>query len=145
MKEKLKEIWGKTDDIVLRYPMVLAMALIAAVSAVIAIEIDGSDNQFMVVKTALTACLGISLMFAVKMLSQRIGKEFLLQILVLGILAVFFFVLPNKQEDFTEVYAFVLIPSYVLSHLLVSFIAFFGEKRELNFWQYNKNLFINIF
>lgn len=145
MKEKLKEIWGKTDDIVLRYPMVLAMSLIAAVSAVIAIEIDGSDNQFMVVKTALTACLGISLMFAVKMLSQRIGKEFLLQILVLGILAVFFFVLPNKQEDFTEVYAFVLTPSYVLSHLLVSFIAFFGEKRELNFWQYNKNLFINIF
>lgn len=145
MKEKFKEIWGKADDIILRYPMVLTMALIAAISAVIAIEIDHQDNQFMAVKLAFTACLGISLMFAIKMLSQRTGKEFLFQILGLGILAVFFFSLPNTEKDFSEVYAFVLVPSYVLSHLLVSFIPFFGEKRELNFWQYNKNLFVNIF
>lgn len=145
MKEKFKQIWGKADDIILRYPMVLTMALIAAISSVVAIEMDTQRNQFMVVKLVMTACLGISLMFAVKMLSQRIGKEFLLQILALGILSVFYFVLPNSEKDFSEAYAFVLIPSYILSHLLVSFIPFFGEKRELNFWQYNKNLFINIF
>ena len=145
MKEKFKQIWGKADDIILRYPMVLTMALVAAISSVVAIELDTQQNQFVVTKLVMTACLGISLMFAVKMLSQRIGKEFLMQILALGILAVFFYVLPNSQRDFTEAYAFVLIPSYILSHLLVSFIPFFGEKRELNFWQYNKNLFINIF
>lgn len=145
MKEKFKHIWGKADDIILRYPMVLTMALIAAISSVVAIELDTQQNQFVVTKLVMTACLGISLMFAVKMLSQRIGKEFLMQILALGILAVFFYVLPNSQLDFTEAYAFVLIPTYILSHLLVSFIPFFGEKRELNFWQYNKNLFINIF
>lgn len=145
MKEKFKQIWGKADDIILRYPMVLTMALIAAISSVVAIELDTQQNQFVVTKLVMTACLGISLMFAVKMLSQRIGKEFLMQILAVGILAVFFYVLPNSQLDFTEAYAFVLIPSYILSHLLVSYISFFGEKRELNFWQYNKNLFINIF
>lgn len=145
MKEKFKQIWGKADDIILRYPMVLTMALVTAISSVVAIELDTQQNQFVVTKLVMTACLGISLMFAVKMLSQRIGKEYLMQILALGILAVFFYVLPNSQLDFTEAYAFVLIPSYILSHLLVSFIPFFGEKRELNFWQYNKNLFINIF
>lgn len=145
MKEKFKQIWGKADDIILRYPLVLTMALIAAISSVVAIELDTQQNQFTVIKLVMTACLGISLMFAVKMLSQRIGKEYLMQILALGILAVFFYVLPNSQRNFTEAYAFVLIPSYILSHLLVSFLSFFGEKRELNFWQYNKNLFINIF
>lgn len=145
MKEKFKQIWGKADDIILRYPMVLTMALVAAISSVVAIELDTQQNQFVVIKLVMTACLGISLMFAVKMLSQRIGKEFLMQIPALGILAVFFYVLPNSQRNFTEAYAFVLIPSYILSHLLVSFLSFFGEKRELNFWQYNKNLFINIF
>ena len=40
---------------------------------------------------------------------------------------------------------FLLIPTFILSHLLVSFIAFLGVKREMYFWQFNKNLFINIF
>ena len=115
MKEKFKQICGKADDIILRYPMVLTMALVAAISSVVAIELDTQQNQFVVTKLVMTACLGISLMFAVKMLSQRIGKEFLMQILALGILAVFFYVLPNSQLDFTEAYAFVLIPTYILS------------------------------
>ena len=45
MITKFKEIWGKTDDIILRYPMVLTTALIAAISAVVAIEIEHQDNQ----------------------------------------------------------------------------------------------------
>ncbi|MFN8364068.1 MAG: hypothetical protein U0T78_01790 [Cloacibacterium normanense] len=81
MITKFKEIWGKTDDIILRYPMVLTTALIAAISAVVAIEIDHQDNQFLVTKLAFAGCLGISLMFGIKMLSQRIGKGFLLEIL----------------------------------------------------------------
>ena len=81
MITKFKEIWGKTDDIILRYPMVLTTALIAAISSVVAIEIDHQDNQFLVTKLAFTGCLGISLMFGIKMLSQRIGKGFLLEIL----------------------------------------------------------------
>ena len=145
MKTKLKEIWGKADDVILRYPMVLTMALIGAIAAVTSLDLNGSEHQFMAAKLAITACLGISLMFALKMISQRIGKEFLLQILGTAFLLVFFFILPDREKDFTERYAFVLIPTFIMSHLLVSFGAFLGEKREINFWQYNKNLFINIF
>lgn len=145
MKQKLKEIWGKADDIVLRYPMVLTMALIAAVSSVVAIDMDNYENQFSVVTLIFTACLGISLMFALKMLSQRIGKELPLQIAGVLFLLGFYYILPKNEKNFTEVYGYLLACTFILSHLLVSFIAFYGEKRELNFWQYNKNLFINIF
>lgn len=145
MQSKIKEIWHKTDDIILRYPMVLTVALIAAIGAVVGFELDGYANpQFLVTKFCFTACLGISLMFAVKMLSQRIGKGFLWEILAIFILFIFYFILPEKEKDFTEMYAFVLVPSYILSHLLVSFIAFLNGDKELNFWQFNKNLFINI-
>lgn len=145
MQSKIKEIWSKTDDIILRYPMVLTIALIAAVGAVVGFELDGNVNQqFLITKFCFTACLGISLMFAAKMLSQRIGKGFLWEILGIVVLFIFYFILPEKEKDFTEMYAFVLVPSYILSHLLVSFIAFLNRDKELNFWQFNKNLFINI-
>ena len=93
MITKFKEIWGKTDDIILRYPMVLTTALIAAISSVVAIEIDHQDNQFLVTKLAFAGCLGISLMFGIKMLSQRIGKGFLLEILGAAFLVWFYFYL----------------------------------------------------
>src|SRR5690606_1922113 len=58
----------------------------------------------------------------------------------------FYFILPANEDDFTEVYAFLLIPVYILSHLLVAFVAFIRKKdSEKNFWQFNKNLFVNFF
>lgn len=145
MITKFKEIWGKTDDIILRYPMVLTTALIAAISAIVAIEIDHQDNQFLVTKLAFTGCLGISLMFGIKMLSQRIGKGFLLEILGAAFLVWFYFYLPDSEKQFTEVNGFVIFALVILSHLFVSFSGFLNKKPELNFWQFNKNLFINIF
>ena len=153
MTSKLKEIWSKTDDVIVRYPMVLTMALIAAISAVTFISRESNrsnydyneDPLFAISKLIIVSCLGISLMFAIKMISQRIGKGFLLEIFSALFLFGFYFLLPKKENDFTEVYAYLLIPTFMLSHLLVSFGAFIGKEREINFWQYNKNLFINIF
>ena len=145
MKTKLKEIWGKTDDILLRYPMVLTMALIAAISAVVAIEIDHQPNQFMATKLAFTGCLGISVMFGIKMLSQRIGKEFLFEIFGTAFLFWFFFYLPNSEKNFTEIHGYVIACLVIITHLFVSFAGFINKIPETNFWQYNKNLFINIF
>lgn len=145
MLNKIKQIWNKTDDVILRYPMVLTMALIASISAVVGITLDNEPNQFLVTKLAFVATLGISLMFGVKMLSQRIGKEFILEILATAFLIWFYFYLPKTQKDFTEIYAFAIIPLFILSHLFVSFSAFLDKNPQINFWQFNKNLFINIF
>src|SRR5690606_7241037 len=67
---------------------------------------------------------------------------------ILGILFLigFYFILPKDEDDFTEFYAYLLIPVFILSHLLVSFVAFVRKQdHENNFWQYNKNLFVNFF
>ncbi len=145
MKQKLREIWGKTDDIIVRYPLVLTMALIGALSVVTAIDLEGPTNPFAIIRLIIVSLLGISVMFAIKMLSQRIGKGFLLEVIGVLFLAGYYFILPSTEKEFTEVYAYLLIPTYILSHLLVSFIPYLVKNREMRFWQYNKNLFINIF
>lgn len=147
MIKKFREVFGKTDDVLREYSMVLVMAFLAAISAIYYINYDynGHEYAFFYVKFGLVASLGISVMYALKMLSQRIGKEILLQLIGIVFLLFFYFLIPLKEKQFTEVYAFLLIPTFILSHLLVSFVAFIGRNRELNFWQYNKNLFINIF
>src|SRR5690606_5018258 len=104
-----------------------------------------TEPTFEFLKVALVSALGISLFFGLKMLSQRVGRELVLQLTGILVLVVIYFILPAREKDFTEVYAFVLIPVFLLSHLLVSFVAFIGKNKELNFWQYNKNLFINTF
>ena len=147
MIKKFKEIFGKTEAILGAYPMVLVMAFLAAVSAMFYINYDYNSREysFFYVKFGLVAALGISVMYALKMLAQRIGKEILFQLLGILFLVFFYFLLPKTEERFTEVYAYIIFPTFILSHLLVSFIAFIKKNSEISFWHYNKNLFINLF
>ncbi len=147
MLTKFKDSFSKTGLALQEFPMMLVMAFLAAGSLMCFAELDFGTRpaNFFFVKFALVSVLGISLMFALNMLAQRIGKRTLLEVGGVVFLVFFYFILPQKEEDFTEKYAFLIIPTFLLSHLFVSFSAFLGKKREINFWQYNKNLFINIF
>ncbi|SFN38397.1 protein of unknown function [Chryseobacterium oleae] len=146
MKTKFQEITGKAQDVILRYPMVLVMALLSSIGAILVVN-NRYDKEFFFTHSKFIACccLGISLMFAVKILSQRIGKRLLLEGLGTVFLVGFFFILPEREKDFNEVHGFIIAITFLLSHLLVSFAAFLEKNKELNFWQYNKNLFVNIF
>lgn len=146
MKTKFQEIAGKAQDVILRYPMVLLMALLSSFGAIRMLNSQyDKDLLFTFSKFTVCCCLGISLMFGLKILSQRIGKRLLLELLGTAFLVGFYFILPEKKTDFTEVNGFIIAITLLLSHLLVSFAAFLEKNRELNFWQYNKNLFVNIF
>ncbi|WP_285268726.1 DUF4153 domain-containing protein [Kaistella rhinocerotis] len=147
MLRKFKDSYYKMGQAVGEFPMVLLMAFLGAVTLMCFAELnfDAQPENFFFVKFTLVSVLGISLMFALKMLAQRIGKTVFLEICGVLLLIAFYFILPQKEDDFTEKFAFLLIPTFVLSHLFVSFAAFLSREKELNFWQYNKNLFINIF
>jgi hypothetical protein len=146
MKTKFQEITGKAQDVILRYPMVLLMALLSSFGAIRMLNSKyDRDLLFTFSKFTACCCLGISLMFGLKILSQRIGKRLLLEVLGTVFLVGFYFILPEEEKDFTEVNGFIIAITLLLSHLMVSFAAFLEKNRELNFWQYNKNLFVNIF
>ena len=145
MLKKFKDTFGKASHIFREYPMVLLLAFFGALSFILTSDRHPQSNDFIFLKLGLVSCLGISLLYSLKTLSQRIGKSILLEASGTAFLVLFYFLLPAQEKDFTEQYAFLLIPTFILSHLLVSFIAFLGVKREMYFWQFNKNLFINIF
>lgn len=147
MLSKFKDSYYKIGQAVGEFPMVLLMAFLGAVSLMCFAELnfDARPENFFYVKFTLVSVLGISLMFSLKMLEQRIGKTVFLEICGVLFLIAFYFILPQKEDDFTEKFAFLLIPTFVLSHLFVSFAPFLGREKELDFWQYNQNLFINIF
>ncbi|MFZ4928254.1 DUF4153 domain-containing protein [Chryseobacterium sp. Mn2064] len=144
MKTKLYETLSKANEVIFRYPLVLIMASFASAGAIYILK--SSFNQpFAYSKLTTCACLGISLLFAVKMLSQRIGRELLLQLSGIAFLVGFYFILPTRSKDFTEIQGYTIVVTFILIHLLVSFIPFLKKNRELGFWQYNKNLFVNFF
>lgn len=159
MRQKLKEIWGRTDDVLEKYAFVLLASFVASFSFIVLYEnlryINGfstiqqdayRETNHLLGKISLTSALGISLLFALNMWAERIGNKLLLNIVGLLFLVGFYFVaLPKTEEEFTIVHATIIIISFILSHLLVAFLPFLKkENPEINFWQYNKNLFINI-
>jgi hypothetical protein len=146
MQQKLHHITQKAKSALLGYPMVLAMAIIMASTIVFMTETDWKNEAyFWCIRLIITSALGISLMFALKMHAQRVGKELLWHALGLLFLVGFYFILPANEDDFSEMHLFIIVPTFILSHLMVAAIPFVGKETELSFWQYNKNLFINFF
>ena len=147
MNEKINIIIEKIKTTLISYPLVLLLSLATAIVIIYGIETHpDNDATYLLVRLGITFSLGISSQFALKMLSQRIKNGIIWQLAGLLFLVVFFFVLPSEEKNFSEVQGFIIVPSFILSHLLVAFIAFTNrENEEHNFWQYNKNLFINLF
>ncbi|KAB1232217.1 DUF4153 domain-containing protein [Chryseobacterium viscerum] len=144
MKTKFQETISRANEVIFRYPIILVMALLASIGAICIAE-SNFDEGTVYIRFTICACLGISLMFALKMLSQRIGKELLLHASGIAFLIGFYCILPDKKNNFTEVYVYIIAITSLLFHLLVSFVPFLEKDRELRFWQYNKNLFVNFF
>lgn len=143
MISKISQITKRVLFALRTYPLVLLMSVVVASIIIYLIENDESIKEMAFIKLILCSSLGISILFSAKMLAQRFGKELIFIFVALLILVGFYYILPASTEDFNEVYAFIIIPTYILSHLFVSFAAFIREKSEVSFWQYNKNLFIN--
>ncbi|AYZ11773.1 DUF4153 domain-containing protein [Chryseobacterium arthrosphaerae] len=144
MKSKFYETLSRANETVFRYPLVLTMALLASAGAICIAE-SNTEHSTVFTKFTICAAMGISLMFAMKMLSQRIGKELLLQVSAIAFLIGFYYILPDKQKNFTDIHFYIIAVTVLLTHLLVSFIPFLEKNKESGFWQYNKNLFVNIF
>lgn len=143
MIEKIKNISNRVLLAARTYPLVLLSSLTTVILLISLIEFENRLDEFIVAKLAICSSLGIAILFSVKMLSQRIKREFLWSAIGILILVGYYFILPSNKDDFDEVYAYVLLPTVVLVHLFVSFAAFILSNSETKFWQYNKNLFIN--
>src|SRR5690606_27708600 len=104
------------------------------------------ESNFIALKILIVSSLGISLSFALKMLTQRNRKFKIFEFLSILFLLGYYFILPKNEEDFTEVYVYLLISTCILAHLFVAIVPYLSrQETEIKFWEYNKKLFINFF
>jgi hypothetical protein len=143
MKVNVTEYGEKIFSVTKTYPLVLLSAFIAALFTVFNIGNYGAEDEFYNSKIIYTACLGISLFFANKIFIQKQNLSVIWEVLPLPFLIGFYFLLPDSNRYFNEVYAYKLIPTYLLSHLLVALASSSKNQHENSFWQYNKSLFVN--
>jgi hypothetical protein len=146
MTNKLIQTFQKLGTIFQKYTSVLLTSIVMAACAIILIEDSNiSDkNEYLLFRILVTSALGISLLFAFNMISQRFGKRIFYEIFGILVLVGFFFMLPSNKEKLNVVYVFIIVCSFVLSHLLVSFAPYWKSSKEAPFWQYNKSLFIGL-
>src|SRR5690606_8519139 len=101
------------------------------------------ENDFRPMRLIISTALGISLTFAARIWSERIGHRLLLSAIAVLVVIGYYFLLPVTEKEFGDSYVFILIPSFILSHLLVAIAPYLKKHPEMGFWQYNKNLFVN--
>ncbi|MCH9029289.1 MAG: DUF4153 domain-containing protein, partial [Bacteroidetes bacterium] len=131
----------------LRFPFVLASAIIGTTAAIWQIELpyDQRDQYEFLTNIIMACSLGLTLFLSAKLYSER--KQFslpvtmVIQVFGVILLALYYYSLPDKLTLISGIrYSLFSIGL----HLLVSFAPYIG-KAELNgFWQYNKVLFIRI-
>ncbi len=141
--EKIKELRHKIITVIQKYPFVLCISLAATVFFIIGETSSGDDSEFYR-DLGLVCMLGISLTFALSVLGQRLQKKYLFPPFGYLLLLVFYFyVFGNDQHDFSIFQQIVCAVTFLLFHLLTSFIAYYKNEKEAFFWEFNKTLFIN--
>ncbi len=144
MTAKIKALLQKLVEIIRLYPFVLLSAITATVCMIISNDFTGNVRMatYPYTKITIVAALGISLFFGLRMLTLQTGKKYIFQIAGLLLLILLYFILPADYRDFTEVYAYLLIPVFLISHLFVAIAPFVNNRNSKNFWNYNILLFI---
>ncbi|UCS95257.1 DUF4153 domain-containing protein [Echinicola marina] len=131
-----------------RFPWVMIAAILAVSFANYCVEFaSSSTNLFPFINGMLVAALGISLFFGIiifaekKKLSKKQKK--VLEFIGLAILVGIYYTLPDGRSSQNTALPYYRFAIFCLcSHLLVSFMPYSKSKQTLDFWNYNKTLFI---
>ena len=138
---KINQTIHRLKNITIKYPLVL----LSAISLFTYLFIQLGNETTISYALGFVFSTAIPLLFGIKMLSKKVEKEWLLDIIGIAGLISYYFILPNDATDFNGSYVFIIIPIYILVHLFVAVAPFLFKKNdEYTFWDYNKNLFLNI-
>lgn len=159
--KNLQNIFATTKKTFKQYPLVLLSAFVCFVCIIGLIEykldnlksVEIESTFTILSKIAFTTSWGISVFFAMKVLTERLGRALLINGIGVGLLLFFYFailptdfaILPTDFErDPHHTVIIRIVVCYILSHLAVAFFPFISAKNgEYPFWEYNKNLFLN--
>jgi hypothetical protein len=136
----LNSVLGQAIATARRFPFVILSALVAAGFAQAMVSTEGSGPQL---RALLSAQLGISLLTALALFAERLGKWHLpLSLGGVLLLVLHHFSMPDPmgQAAVARVIQFNLA-----AHLLVLVLPYLGRGEDNGFWQMAKSLFLRLF
>lgn len=142
MKLTLPNFGQNIIEILKKHPFVLLSSIVFCSTVLYLVDVDNESTIELLTKIAITSALGISLFFSLEMIAQRKGKQLLLNGIGVLILLCFYFYIPFDTKYELKLGVTIGI-SFLITHLLVAFTPFIKNKDEMQFWNYNKNLFIH--
>ena len=136
----LKLLYSEARKTFFRFPFALVAALTAVVTGILAI--DDTSRQGVFVNGLLTGQLGIPLLFALAVYSEKKAwattRAVVIQLIGITCLAGYYFTLPAWLTP-TATARFVQLNA--AAHLFVAFVPYIRSHESNGFWQYNRALF----
>ena len=134
-----------------RFPVVIVVAAVGTVAAMLLMGRTEPDEGLLyqaATRLLLTACLGIPLLTALTVVSERAGFAPRLRALVMAgavvYLIVYYLFLPAQVTNAPIEYLIRWMALFAGLHLLVSFAPFARRDEISQFWEYNKILFLRL-
>jgi hypothetical protein len=138
-------ILKSAKDSFLRFPFTLICAVVATVSSIILIELEGGHELDFLEKIMIAASLGLPLFTALACYADKNNfsryKNWGIQSIGLALLMIYYLSLPPDFDNpFYHIQRYLLLN--ICFHFLVAFLPYFGGQQVNGFWQYNKSLFL---
>jgi len=140
----VKNLFLRISETFLRFPLPVFVAFIGTLAAlVLATESKSTEGAYIFINLLHTCMLGLSLTIAATLFAEQkqLSKSyrFGIDILLLLLLVAYYFYLPVEPSKIYYIRAVLL---FIAFHLLVSFVPFIRKDSTIDFWQFNKNIFL---
>jgi hypothetical protein len=127
-----------------RFPLSILVAVFGTVLAIISVDISDGDVQQNLIRGVFSCVIALSAFMAVRTFGEAknlsIAATWGLKAIVL-VLVFTFYLFVDELDSYRFPVFFILLS--LASHLLVAFAPWIGGQRD-GFWQYNKQLFLQI-
>ena len=142
----LQNVLHATQKTILRFPLETITTICGTLFAILLIEDEYRDSEYLLVKAIMSCslCLVLFLSISLFFLASKKNTLFrLLTSLTLGSLDIAFVFSFNKDISEVEIQQFLVLN--IALHLLVSFAGFLPRTyNQDEFWEFNKQLFLRI-
>jgi len=146
MIKKIENIFKEAFVTFKRFPIEILIAVVGSVSAIYLVDLTYDQHDYPIQNLLHTCLVGLTFALSVSIYSERkkfdIKTKAILQAVVVALLVAYYFYLP--QDELPLVYIIRALALFIAFHLLVSFSAFVQRAELLGFWEFNKQLFVNI-
>jgi len=146
MIKKIENIFKEAFVTFKRFPIEILIAVVGSLSAIYLVDLTYDQHDYPIQNLLHTCLVGLTFALSVSIYSERkkfdIKTKAILQAVVVALLVAYYLYLP--QDELPLVYIIRALALFIAFHLLVSFSAFVQRAELLGFWEFNKQLFVNI-